>query len=181
MIAPPDSAFVERIASIHVVEMPDAERVNTELARGFAKALLRPGIRRTHHFHGRFENTYIAREALPALGPVIDRLTAAARLVLGRDDLHYGFWFNQMQPGQRTSLHAHEELDELLSAVYYVSAPDDSGDLVLHDDPARIVIRPRPGLAVLFPPDVPHEVEPNLSDSTRLSIAFNFGPADAGR
>ena len=84
-----------------------------------------------------------------------------------------------MQPGQRTSLHSHEELDECLSAVYYVTCPDDSGRLILHDDEAKIVIDPRPGLLVLFPPDLPHEVEENRGRGTRLSVAFNFGPPNS--
>ena len=84
-----------------------------------------------------------------------------------------------MQPGQRPSLHSHEELDERLSAVYYVTCADDSGRLILHDDEAQILVTPRPGLLVFFPPDLPHEVEENRSDQTRLSVAFNFGPPNS--
>lgn len=102
-----------------------------------------------------------------------------ARRILGRDALHFGFWFNEMQPGHETSLHTHEENDELLSAVYYVSAPPESGRLVVEEDEAQILITPRPGLLLLFPPDLPHAVERNASDRTRLSVAFNFGPPQA--
>jgi predicted 2-oxoglutarate/Fe(II)-dependent dioxygenase YbiX len=82
-----------------------------------------------------------------------------------------------MGPGHRTSLHTHDEHDELLSAVYYVTAPQDSGDLVIEDTPVTIRVRPEAGLMVLFPPDAPHAVEENASDRDRLSVAFNFGPA----
>lgn len=44
-----------------------------------------------------------------------------------------GFWLNAQGPGQSTSEHTHEELDELLSGVYYLSAPERSGDLILRD------------------------------------------------
>jgi hypothetical protein len=57
-----------------------------------------------------------------------------------------------------------------------VNCPADSGRLVLHDDEAVITVTPRPGLLVLFPPDLPHEVEEHRGQGTRLSVAFNFGP-----
>jgi uncharacterized RmlC-like cupin family protein len=82
-----------------------------------------------------------------------------------------------MGPGHRTSLHTHEERDELLSAVYYVTAPAHCGDLVLDLSLTRLRLSPSPGLMVLFPPDVPHEVDVNRSGEDRLSVAFNFGPA----
>jgi hypothetical protein len=176
---PAGTDSLQALARIHTVEIPDAEGVNRRLVHEFAAARNGRDVRRSHHFHGRFENTYIERAAIPALEPLIAHLLRAARTILDREELHFGFWFNEMQPGQCTSLHSHEELDELLSAVYYVTAPADAGDLVLHDDPAKIVIRPTPGLAVLFPPDLPHEVRPNRSDAMRLSVAFNFGPAGA--
>ncbi len=113
------------------------------------------------------------------LRPVREFALRAAREILQQAKLHHGFWFNEMQPGHSTTLHSHEELDELLSAVYYINSPPDSGRLILHDDEARISVTPRPGLLVLFPPDLPHEVEENRSDRVRLSIAFNFGPSNS--
>jgi mannose-6-phosphate isomerase-like protein (cupin superfamily) len=138
-----------------------------------------PRVHRTHHFHGRFENTYVPAELIPAARPLFDWVLAQARQVLGRDDLHYGFWFNEMAPGQRTSLHRHEEEDELLSAVYYLQVPPDSGRLVLWDGERDVRCEPEEGLLLLFPPHLPHEVEPNRSEGTRLSVAFNFGPREA--
>ena len=70
------------------------------------------------------------------LEPVSEFVVGAAQKLLGATQLRHGFWFNEMHPGHRTTLHSHEELDELLSAVYYVSCPDDSGRLILHDDHA---------------------------------------------
>jgi hypothetical protein len=134
-------------------------------------------VRRSHSFHGRFENTYVPAELIPPLAPLLDWVLQQARALLGRDDLRYGFWFNEMAPGQRTSLHSHEEDDELLSAVYYLAAEPGCGRLVLWDGESDCRVEPQPGLLLLFPPDLPHEVEPNQSDQPRLSVAFNFGPA----
>ena len=102
----------------------------------------------------------------------------AALKILGRSgELRCGYWFNQMGPGHQTSLHTHDEDDELLSAVYYVTAPNNSGDLVMEASPVSIRVRPSPGLMVLFPPTLAHAVETNQSGQDRLSVAFNFGPA----
>jgi len=172
-----DDPILEALPLVHFAKLAHADGVNAKLIEGFEREKSHGWARQTHHFHGRFENTYIDRERLPEIAPVIEFARAAACQQLAQPDLHLGYWFNEMHPGQRTSLHAHEELDELLSAVYYCSAPEQSGRLLLHDGPATISITPTPGMLVIFPPDLPHEVEINHSDATRLSIAFNFGPA----
>lgn len=164
------------LAPIHFAELPRAAAVNSALAAAFLREKDGTAVRRSHHFGGRFENLYLPVERLPEFTAVRDFALHTAAQILRRDDLHHGFWFNEMLPGQRTSLHAHEEDDELLSAVYYVQCPEHSGRLLLHDDKALIAITPSAGLLVLFPPDLPHEVEENHSDRPRLSVAFNFGP-----
>lgn len=163
---------------IRYARLSDAEPVNAALLTAYCRLAGHPAVRHTHHFHGRFENTYIDRSDLPEVTPVIDFALQAARRYLGMAQLRYGFWFNEMQPGQRTSRHSHEELDELLSAVYYAAAPVNSGSLILHQPPIEVRVTPNPGLLVLFPPEIEHEVEPNASDQARLSVAFNFGPPD---
>lgn len=94
------------------------------------------------------------------------------------DALKAGFWFNAMGTGHRTVPHHHDENDELLSAVYYIRVPDNSGDLILHDDGKEIVVRPQAGKLVMFAPNVVHEVTVNLSAEMRLSVAVNIGPAE---
>jgi oxalate decarboxylase/phosphoglucose isomerase-like protein (cupin superfamily) len=81
-----------------------------------------------------------------------------------------------MGSGESTSEHIHDENDELLSAVYYVAAPELSGDLLLYDGPLTIRVAPVPGTFLFFPPDLPHAVETNLSPRLRLSLGINFGP-----
>jgi hypothetical protein len=157
--------------------LPDAAKLNHAIAASFQAVKDDPRVRRTHSFHGRFENTYVPAELIPALAPLQAWVLAQARGLLGREQLRYGFWFNEMGPGARTSLHSHEEDDELLSAVYYIEAAPGCGRLVLWHGERDCRIEPEPGLLLLFSPDLPHEVEPNQSGKTRLSVAFNFGPA----
>lgn len=167
------------LADVRFVELADWRRVNPPIVAAFETARNTEHVRRTHSFHGRFENIYIPAEKLHGFQPLQQFICETAECVLGCKDLRHGFWFNEMQPGHRTSLHSHEELDELLSAVYYLTCPDDSGRLLLQDEYAEIAITPRPGLLVLFPPALPHEVEPHRGSGTRLSVAFNFGPASS--
>jgi hypothetical protein len=149
---------------------------NAAIARALQAVKDHPAVRRTHHLHGRFENTYVPAELMPELAPLLDWVRGQARQVLHMDELRCGFWFNEMGPGHRTSLHSHEEEDELLSAVYYLQVPPDSGRLVLWDGDTAHRIAPQEGMLLLFPPQLPHEVEENHSSATRLSVAFNFGP-----
>jgi len=86
-----------------------------------------------------------------------------------------------MQAGHSTSTHTHEEDDELLSGVYYISVPKESGDLILGDvskDEKRIRITPEEGEFIFFSPKLLHAVEENQSSELRLSIGVNFGPAE---
>jgi hypothetical protein len=170
-------AGITALSPVFFAELDQATATNDALIAAFRREKHAPDVRRTHSFGDRFENTYIPTARLPELTPVREFALRAATGILGRDRLRHGFWFNEMHPGHRTTLHSHEEDDELLSAVYYLACPTGSGRLLLRDDEAVISVTPRPGLLVLFPPDLPHEVEQNASKRTRLSVAFNFGPA----
>jgi uncharacterized protein (TIGR02466 family) len=87
----------------------------------------------------------------------------------------------------------HTHPHSYLSGVYYVQAPEGSGDLyfedprsahvmtmppVLRQTPAtfqKVTYPPRAGRMLVFPAWVPHGVEPNLSDGDRVCLSFNIG------
>jgi len=164
---------------VHVAHLTDAAQLNQSLAIACERVADDPDTRRSHFFHGRFENLYPPREKLPELTPLLLAVEEAAREILGTEQaLRTGFWLNRMEPGHLTTLHTHDENDELLSAVYYVTVPAHSGRLVFRDPPASLYIDPEPGMLVLFTPDLPHEVETHDGNHTRLSVAFNIGPVD---
>jgi hypothetical protein len=163
---------------VRYAQFEKAGQVNSGLLSAYNRLSRSNCVRRTHHFFGRFENTYVDSADLPEVSPIVDFVVEAARRYTGESRLHHGYWFNEMQPGQRTSRHSHAEMDECLSAVYYVSTPENCGSLLLYQPPLTINVTPRAGLLVLFPPDMEHEVTPNASDAMRLSIAFNFGLMD---
>jgi hypothetical protein len=161
--------------------MPAYEALNQQLKRRFEDLRDAPDTRKTHWFAGRYENIYIRRSLLPEIEPLLVWIqsNAARILELGADQLRLGFWFNEMQPGQATLPHTHDDDDELLSAVYYLDVPPNSGNLVITEDATEVRVRPEPGLCVFFPPVTRHEVTHNLGDRRRLSLACNLGPRPA--
>jgi len=93
-------------------------------------------------------------------------------------------------PGEVTQSHTHKPA--VLSGVYYVEKPENSGDLVFvdvnqfHDydpkslpggiDPIstpQVVLKAQEGTMIVFPSWLPHKVTKNNSDANRVSISFN--------
>ncbi len=169
--------------SIHyrIVQLADSVPLN-EAIRAQYRALTEANsadITRSHYFEGRYENTYVPDSVLTSIQPVLDIARREAADFLETGVLpEAGFWLNDMAPGHVTLAHRHDEDDELLSGVYYIDVPENSGDLVLEQDCATTCIRPRAGMLVLFPPDVLHHVTQNLSREPRLSAGINFGIRD---
>ncbi len=155
--------------------------LNAGIAQQFYQ-LQEPDFRaRTHLFNGRYENLYLDENKIPELKTIIEtaRLNAAEILQRDVDSLVQGFWLNAMQPGDVTTAHTHDDDDELLSCVYYIDVPENSGDLVIYDENRQAhVLPPKAGYFVFFSPSSLHEVTENRSALPRLSMAFNFGPAD---
>ena len=162
-------------ANTHIVYSSKPDVLNNALLQGFLKHQHDPDLKRTHLFGGRYENIYLTSRQIPELGDLLDEACDHASRILHIDDLQAGCWFNFMPGGSVTSVHSHDDYDELMSAVYYVSVPENSGNLIIHEGDKRYVIYPQEGMFVFFAPDVVHEVSRNMSSEDRLSIAINFG------
>lgn len=100
-------------------------------------------------------------------------------------------WLNINDTRQcMNSEHVH---GEVFSGVFYLSAPDESGKLVLQNPAINrmwkgchltshknqftgesIKIEPTEGSIVVFPSYLPHSVETNNHDEERISISFNL-------
>lgn len=148
---------------------------NQELLADFERLKTAESTRKSHYFGGRFENIYIDRAESAAINQVLSLAEQLATKITGQSPLQTGFWFNEMPPGHFTTAHSHDDDDELLSAVYYVSVPQNSGRLILGEGENREFIQPVSGQMIFFSPALVHEVEINQSDQTRVSIAMNFG------
>ncbi len=162
----------------HRGQFEKAHTLNPIIVAGFEALAAQPD-KESHYFHGRYENIYIEPERFPALSPLLTAIkqTAGQILKIKQQDLKFGFWFNLMAPDQQTTSHSHDDDDEYLSCVYYLKVPQNSGNLILEPRQAeKITIIPREGDCIFFDPALIHEVSPNLSQQTRLSLAGNFGP-----
>tara|TARA_R100001443_G_scaffold89306_1_gene95795 strand:+ start:53 stop:610 length:558 start_codon:yes stop_codon:yes gene_type:complete len=87
----------------------------------------------------------------------------------------------------------HNHLGAVISGVYYVSTPKNSGNLIFENydsnkhitykfvknyneyNSTKWTILPKENLCVLFPSYLFHYVEPNLNKKERVSISFNYG------
>jgi hypothetical protein len=165
-------------SAIHFGFMPAAEEVNRKIFEFYSLLNAQDFERRSHFFHGRYENLYLKRERIPAIGSVLHQAETYAASLLGMSmlKLRSGFWINDMGPNAVTSEHDHDDYDELLSAVYYVQVPKNSGELIIVDQYSRTIVTPEAGMFMFFAPNVRHAVSINNSDKRRLSIGMNFGP-----
>jgi len=99
-----------------------------------------------------------------------------------------------MVNGSGHSVRAHLHPNSLMSGVVYLQTPERSGNIAFLDprngaqvllpplqDPqasllnGRLEMVPRPGLMLLFPAWLWHEVGASHSDQERISISFNIG------
>ena len=98
-------------------------------------------------------------------------------------------WININTPGSYNEFHIHPNC--VLAGVYYVSAPENSGNVVIHNNSImqfinasyldtnnknthpEVVYKPVTGKVIIFPSWLPHSVQPNNSKEDRISIAFN--------
>ena len=101
-------------------------------------------------------------------------------------------WANINGPGNFNSPHLHP--NALFSGVYWIKTPINSGNLMLYDPrpgvhttmPNRkegklppqlwreVHYEPKAGRCIMFPAWLWHEVQPNRSNDTRISVSFNF-------
>lgn len=155
-----------------------ADQLNLLLQAQYRGSIVEDTVRQSHHFGDRFENIFLTTQQVPSLSQWIEqvKLFASNLLACQPDDLKLGFWFNDMGPGHRTLLHRHDDDDEVLSGVYYVCVPQNSGKLILYSGHSiSTCLTPYAGLLAFFCPEIEHEVTINESGEHRLSIGFNIG------
>ena len=99
-----------------------------------------------------------------------------------------GLWINVNPPGSYNEEHIHPNC--LLSGVFYVRVPENSGNLTFvnsseqrmplspflseHTIDSDYEVKPYDGQMILFRSDLRHKVGTNQSQHNRISIAFNL-------
>lgn len=165
-------------SQLHIGFMPGSSEINRQIMDAYLPLREEDMLKRSHFFGGRYENLYIERKRIPAIASVMEQAEHYARTILQPERLiRSGFWVNDMGPGQVTSEHDHDEDDEMLSGVYYVKVPENSGKLIVVDKHCRTEVTPQAGMFVFFAPSVVHSVSVNASTERRISLGMNFGPA----
>jgi len=134
---------------------------------------------------------------LPEYAKLVDMLYSAQRTIY--DQEYYesepflgNMWANINPPGGSNRAHIHP--NSLWSGVYYVKAPQNSGQLKI-EDPRSVALMSRPrqkdvpkpdrllrehhyepktGRLIMFPSWLNHCVDPNNSNDIRISVSFNF-------
>ena len=134
---------------------------------------------------------------LPEYAKLVDMLYSAQRTIY--DQEYYesepflgNMWANINPPGGSNRAHIHP--NSLWSGVYYVKAPQNSGQLKI-EDPRSVALMSRPrqkdvpkpdrlwrehhyepktGSLIMFPSWLNHCVDPNNSNDIRISVSFNF-------
>ena len=164
-------------ALLHRIDYPLAATVNAGLAEAILALPSSAFNRRSHFFHGRYENLYIDAGRLPGLEAILTTARVHAAAILGQApaSLRLGFWLNIMHRGDVTTLHSHDDDDEVLSGVYYVQVPAEAGLFRLYQGKEVEEIRPVEGRFMFFDPALPHEVSEHRGEAPRISIGMNFG------
>ena len=111
---------------------------------------------------------------------------------LNRKPVCGNMWANINYPGCYNRPHIHP--NSLFSGVYFIKTPKNSGNLMVYDPrpgvqmtmPNRkegklspefwreVHYEPKAGKCIMFPSWLWHEVKPNQSNNTRISVSFNF-------
>ena len=162
--------------------LPESTDVNLSLLDSLERE--RSNFTHSHRINGRWENTYLPIEQVPMARVVITYARDLAVELFGKrllalfkpvgDSCHPPFWFNLAEPGEITGVHNHAS-EALISGVYYVSTSSSCGDLFFRsEDQEDFILEPVVGTFVLFSSGLRHGVTENLSDSVRISLAFNI-------
>lgn len=105
------------------------------------------------------------------------------------------YWYNVNSLGSSNNPHTHIGSNSLVSGVFYVSTFKDSGNIVFMNNDRTLpllydknittyneyssstwFVVPKNNLAVFFPSNLLHYVQPNLNkNEKRISISFNYG------
>ncbi len=132
----------------------------------------------------------------PAFAPLMQAVQQTARGICDSLTLMYenivvtGCWANVSERGHPHRPHIHP--NNFLSGAYYVRTAAGADAIHFHDprmqaamivppardqnraNPDRVTLDVREGMLVMFPAWLQHSVPPNLSDRTRISVAFNL-------
>ena len=180
---------------IYIKDFPDSEKLNKYLEdhimrwsqndKGVSKTNA-GGWHSSTDMNQKEEYNPLTRELFNMQEEIYQKENLNRKPVLGN------MWANINYPGNSNRPHLHP--NSLFSGVYWIKTPMKSGNLMLYDPrpgihttmPNRkegklpsqlwreIHYEPKAGRCIMFPAWMWHEVKPNESNDTRISVSFNF-------
>ena len=180
---------------IYIKDIPDSEKLNKYLEpkiiqwsqqdKGEQKTNA-GGWHSTTNMNQKKEYDPLTRELFNMQEEIYQKENLSRKPVCGN------MWANVNYPKCFNRPHIHP--NSLFSGVYYVTAPKNSGNFMIYDPrpgvqmtmPNRkegklstelwreVHYEPKAGRCIMFPSWLWHEVKPNKSNDTRISVSFNF-------
>ncbi|MBM3950557.1 MAG: hypothetical protein FJ311_03790 [Rhodospirillales bacterium] len=181
-------------------KIPDSETLNAELKEEIAriKGTVPNSLPQGWSCHVyttiRSQLNLMDRPAFKKLGDIIMAESAAYARGYGLDIDRFPLrlnecWVNVYGPGDAQDVHVHR--NSVLSGIYYVAAPPQSGELLFHSPMSEVMLEPpitevnlfnvpvrnvvpSPGTMIFFRSWLRHSVKPTLGKEERISVAFNL-------
>lgn len=156
---------------------------------GLREASLEPAGRSNRLGWNSADTAILNRREFDELHGAVRACCTYALQQMGRGDRRFGLesWINIHDRGGFNFLHMHD--GAVLSGVFYLQAPPESGKLVFRDPRPgpinapfkgaganahnEVQLQPEAGLVALFPHWLEHYVEPHQNDLPRITISFN--------
>ena len=180
---------------IYIKDLPNAAKINPYLEEKIIQwSKQNRGISRTNaggwhsktDMNKKQEYNVLTKELFDMQFEIYKKELLDFKPVLGN------MWANINYPGCFNRPHLHP--NSLFSGVYWIKTPPNSGNLMLYDPrpgthttlPNRkegklppqlwreVHYEPVAGRIIMFPAWLWHEVKPNDSNDTRISVSFNF-------
>jgi uncharacterized protein (TIGR02466 family) len=174
-------------------DLEDYQSMNTRMMAELSE------LRQSTGYNNPANDAWQSRGNLNKLGefkPLMERFSAGSKRVLDYLRLEYDdfvitdSWANINPPGHSHMVHTHP--NNFLSGVYYLKAPENSGDIEFLDPRQQALvlqpkvkeqtinnawkhrITPKEGQLLIFHSWFQHQVQENLSEEERVSISFNI-------
>lgn len=125
----------------------------------------------------RYEDSFCPH--IDVIDKIADEMAYVYHATYGENISLTNYWGHIHDKNMSTNTHAHG--DAYVSAVLYVSAPEESGHILFRPilqnikrDDLSCSYKPKVGMYLMFPGFLDHSVTRNFSDQKRISISFNF-------